>query len=71
MNWKSKLMEGMEAVNMLKAATQLQTDVGEETKEKNATKVATRSCRLDEDHKDKVRRIFYQLSTGVETGRYF
>ena len=56
---------------MLKAATQLQTDVGEETKEKNATKVATRSCRLDEDHKDKVRRIFYQLSTGVETGRYF
>ena len=52
-------MEGTEEVNALKPATQLRMDVGEETKEKSATNVAIQSCRLDEDHNDKVRRHFF------------
>ena len=70
MKWKSKLMEGVEEVNVLKPATQFQMDVGEETKEKNLANVATQSCRLDEDHNDRVRHIFFQPLIGVEMGRY-
>lgn len=61
MKWKSGLLGGVEESKEEHPLTKLQMDVGEETDDKNATPVATESCRLDTGHDDKVRRKYYCL----------